>query len=83
MKDDYKIYNTMLRKSTDIQLKISELNQTVMEVGQAMVLSAVCKMLDSEAPIPEIRKAIDLWLSDLSMEAIDFYCELKAKGDIK
>lgn len=81
MKDTYKIYKTTFGKSAEIQEKLAELNQMAMEIGQVIILSSMCKLLDNETPIPEIRKVIDLFVSDLSLDAIEFYCELKAGGN--
>ena len=69
----------MSAKHNDVYVAISEFTNLAIECGKAEMLASISVLLDVEASTKEIRKAIDDALSNLSKEAIEYYCELKAR----
>ena len=76
---DSKIFELVDIKSNNINEAILEFTNLAMEMGQVQMLALISMLLDVEASTKEIRKAIDDALSNLSKEAIEYYCELKVR----
>ena len=76
---DFTIFELVSTKRNDIYESISEFTNLAIECGKAETLAGISVLLDAEATTKEIRKAIDEALSNLSKEAIEYYCELKAR----
>ena len=76
---DFTIFDSVSAKHNDIYVAISEFTNLAIECGKAEMLSSISMLLGAEATTKEIRKAIDEELSNLSKEAIEYYCEMKAR----
>ena len=76
---DFTIFDSVSTKRNNIYESISEFTNLAIECSKAEMLAGISVLLDAEVTTKEIRKAIDEELSNLSKEAIEYYCELKAR----